>query len=273
MVLDSGKVVNSHWLGWAANDFTLGIIGQFQGGRPYPVSTGTAGFSNALFFGAGNETQQRPSVLANGSLTTRNIPSSSGSNLAISQAGVSACTAAFPTMAAQCQATQTTFLAPAGASTKGALDSITGDVVDFQFLNGNLERDAGLSPGFYQLDLSLTKAFRVIPSHENIRVELRADAFNIFNHGNLQGNNGNDVLAFSLPAPVAGDPASFFNCTSCINPTTGLYVGNGGRILNVSDFRLGKVSPNLGSPVLAGMGDPASAAIPRTLQLAIRVRF
>ena len=83
LVADSGKVTDRSVIGWFANDLTLGFLGQLQSGRPYPVSTGTAGFANERFFGAGSETQQRPNVLADGTISTAGIASSTGSNLLI----------------------------------------------------------------------------------------------------------------------------------------------------------------------------------------------
>ena len=41
------------------------------------------------------------------------------------------------------------------------LDSYAGTPVDFQFLNGNLVRNAGLSPGLTRFDISLMKAIRI----------------------------------------------------------------------------------------------------------------
>jgi hypothetical protein len=92
-VLDSGKVTDRSAGRWFANELTLGFLGQLQSGRPHPISTGTAGSSNERFFGAGNETQQRPNVLEDGMLSTAGITSSVGSNLLIGPRGVAACIA------------------------------------------------------------------------------------------------------------------------------------------------------------------------------------
>ena len=46
---------------------------------------------------------------------------------------------------------------------------------------GNLPRNAVLGPGFYNTDLSLIKKTRV----GGTTVELRAEAFNVFNHPNF----------------------------------------------------------------------------------------
>jgi hypothetical protein len=273
LLLDSGKVTDRHIARWFANDLILGFLGQFQSGRPYPVSTGTAGFANERFFGVGNETQQRPNVLADGTLSTAGIASSTGSNFLIGPGGVAACIASGQP-AALCNTIKNTFLAPAGASPLGAVDSLTGDNVDFQFLNGNVERDAGRGAPFYRLDVSLQKIFKLAKA-EKVSFELRADAFNIFNHTNFQGFNSNDSLAIlrlSTDSNTGTPKSEFFTCRSCMRPD-GTYVGAGGQVLHLSDLQHGRVSKDLLNPVFGGIGDPASTDIPRTLQLSFHVRF
>ena len=273
LLLDSGKFTDRSAGRWFANDLTLGFLGQLQSGRPYPISTGTAGFLNERFFGAGNETQQRPNVLGDGTLSTAGIASSIGFNLLIGPGGVAACVASGQP-AALCNLTQNTFLAPAGASALGAVDSITKDIVDFQFLNGNVGRDAGKGDPFYKVDVSLQKTFKM-PRAERVSFELRADAFNVFNHTNFQGFNSNDVLAalgLSVDPATGAPKPNFFTCTSCQRPD-GTYVGSGGQTLHLSDLEHGKVSKNLLKPVFGGIGDPATADVARTLQLSFHVRF
>jgi hypothetical protein len=268
--IDTAKWTGNRFMGWFSNDIIMGFVGQFQSGRPYPVSTGTAGFANAQFFGAGNESQQRPNVLASGVLNASNLASSDGTNLSVSQNGVTACVAAGQP-AASCAAIQNTFLAPASASALGAVDSITGDIVDFKELSGNVGRDAGRGLAFNRLDVSLMKAFHVVPNHERMRLELKADFFNIFNHSNFQSNISNDATSV-LTVPSVSSP-TFFNCTSCINPLTGNYIGAGGQILTLANMQSGRVSSDLTNPVFGGLGDPAITDIPRTIQLAVRFRF
>jgi hypothetical protein len=166
---------------------------------------------------------------------------------------------------------QNTFLAPASASALGAADSITGDIVDFKQLSGNVGRDAGRGLAFNRLDVSLMKAFHVVPSHERMRLELKADFFNIFNHSNFQSNISNDAVSvLSLPSVTS---PTFFSCTSCINPMTGNYIGSNGQKLTLANMQSGRISKDLANPVFAGIGDPAATDIPRTIQLAVRFRF
>jgi hypothetical protein len=253
MVYDTEKYTQRAVLKHLVNNWTIGTVGSLQSGRPYPVSTGSGPDALSFFPGAGNETQQRPNVLPDGTLVSTNIGSADGTNLAISQNGHAACPAC----------PQTTFLAPAGASPLGPIDSLTGDLVDFQFLNGNLVRDAGRSRPYYRFDMSFIKAF---PIHEQMRLELKLDVFNIFNHTNFLLNNGNDTLN---ALPISTDP----NCRSCLNATTGRYIGSDGRVLHIQDLQSGRVSRDLQNPVFNLLGDPSSTDISRTLQLSVRFRF
>jgi hypothetical protein len=50
---------------------------------------------------------------------------------------------------------------------------------------GNTGRNVFRAPGFYNLDLSLSRSFRLKPLGESGRIALRADAFNFLNHANL----------------------------------------------------------------------------------------
>jgi hypothetical protein len=105
------------------------------------------------------------------SIATAGIASSTGSNLLIGPGGVAACIASGQP-AALCNKVQNTFLAPAGASPLGAVDSLTGEIVDFQFLNGTVERDAGKGAPFYRVDVSLQKIFKLFKA-ERVSFELR----------------------------------------------------------------------------------------------------
>ncbi len=86
---------------------------------------------------------------------------------------------------------QNTFLAPAGASPLGAADVITGNIVDFQQVNGYLRRNAGRGNAHYRSDVSVSRGF---PIRERLRVELRADSFNVFNHPNFWLFNSGQIL-------------------------------------------------------------------------------
>jgi hypothetical protein len=256
-VYESGRLSDTHILRWFTNDINIGVVEQLQSGRPYPFSTGTGGFANAIFFGTGSETQQRPNVLPDGTISTAGIASADGTNGLI-VTGPNA----------------NTFLAPgitAGSCTNvvgkaacaGSLSADTGDVVDFKQINGNMVRDAGRGDPFYRTDASLKKTFRM-PRYENIKLELQADALNIFNHANYQGFNSFNALS------LLGLGSS--TCTGCMRPN-GTYVGNNGQTLHLSDITHGRVSSNLLDPVFGGIGDPGTADGSRLFQLGFHVRF
>ncbi|HEY6968820.1 MAG TPA: TonB-dependent receptor [Candidatus Angelobacter sp.] len=273
VVLDSGKVTNMKVVRWFTNDLGTSFIGQIQSGRPYPFSTGTSGVgASGRFFGTGSETQQRPNVLPNGTISTAGIAAFDGANALFGPGAVAACAAAgFP--AAQCATIQNTFLAPVADS--GAIDSLTGDPVDFQMVSGTMGRDAGRQSPFYKLDVSLKKEFKM--AHERVGLELRADAFNVLNHANWQVFNGNNVTALlpfgsMNPLAPAGPKGNLFNCTLCQRPN-GTLVGTTGQILNIANIQNGKFDNNLVNPIFGGIGDPSDSDIPRTFQLSFHVRF
>lgn len=173
---------------------------------------------------------------------------------------------------------QNTFLSPVAKS--GAIDAITGQAVDFKLASGNVERDAGRGSPFVRFDASLHKAFTV---HESVKLELRFDAFNVFNHANWGSFNSNDVLSVLGPSVnrdangnITGVASDFFSCNSCMRPN-GTYAGSNGQTLHLSDLQKGKVSSDLTNPVFGGLGDPAAddpnGIGPRKLQLSFHVRF
>jgi len=310
-VADSEKLTGMRFVRTAINDWTFSFIGSVQSGRPYPVSTGAGAFPASIFPGTGgSDTQQRPNVCNAGStlpgckgvpvgtIVATNIASSTGTNLAISQGGVAACNnpaltlspaqqllqPVLPPASANCAALQTTFLSPAGASGFGPVDSLSGDPVDFQFIDGNLGRNGGLTKGYTDFDISLLKAFR-IPKRESMRVEIKMDVFNIFNHPNFISNNGNDnISTIGIPSvAVPVDPANpnglqmtnaGFNCTAnCVSPFSGLYLGANGAPLTLNVFRVGRPDKNLQASNFSGLGNPASDVQNRVIQFALRVRF
>ena len=78
LVLDTSKLASGH-LSPLANNWALAFTGSVQSGRPYPISTGTAAVPGSIFPGLGSETQQRPNVLSDGTLSVLNIANADGS--------------------------------------------------------------------------------------------------------------------------------------------------------------------------------------------------
>jgi len=275
VVYDTEKLTQRPIIKQIFNNWTIGAVGSLQSGRPYPISTGSGPDAFSFFPGAGNETQQRPNVLSDGTLISTNIASADGTNLLVGPNAL-----VQPASGSWCPGcTQTTFLAPADASPLGPIDSFTGELVDFQFLNGNLIRDAGRSRPYYRFDMSFIKAF---PIREQMRLELKVDIFNIFNHTNFLLNNGNDTLNSlgigTKPSGVLdanGDPILIADpdCRSCLNPFTGRYIGSDGSVLNIRDLQSGRISQDLANPRFNLFGDPSSTDIARTIQVSARFRF
>jgi hypothetical protein len=274
MVLDSEHLVSMPIVSSIVNNWTFGLLSTLQSGRPYPVSTGDGPSATTIFPALGNETAQRPNVLANGTLVATNIGSASGTNLAISSSGVAACQAF--QAAALCPAA-TTFVAPAAASASGPVDSYSGAPVDFQFFSGNLGRNAGQSLPLYRFDVSLKKSIK-IPKWESAALELKMDVFNVFNHPLFIANDGNDALnAISIHQPsmtlasgaIVANPN--FVCTAtCLDPNTGFYLGADGRAITLKDFQRATHAAGLN---FNGLGAPAATVTPRIIQLAIRFRW
>ncbi len=280
-VADTNSLFHTPVVRTILNDWTFGMLGTLQSGRPFPVSTGDASFTGLNFSALGSETMQRPNICTAGtsvpgcagapvgSLVATNIGSISGTNLEVGPAGVAACVAAG---LANCAALQTTFAAPSGASTSGPVDSFAGTPVDFQYINGNLARNAGQSLPIYRFDVSLTKAIK-FPNWESASMELKMDVFNVFNHPGFIFNNSFDTLNL-LPLPkltVNGAPNPNFNCTaSCLNPFTGLYLGANGQPLTLANFQRATFSA---AKNFNGLGGPAGEVTPRIIQLAVRFRW
>jgi Carboxypeptidase regulatory-like domain len=280
-VADTNDLLHAPVARTILNNWTFGMLSTLQAGRPFPVSTGDASFSGLNFSALGAETMQRPNVCGAGSslsscagapigaLVATNIGSVSGTNLEVGPGGVSTCVAAGLT---NCAALQTTFTAPVGASRSGPVDSFTAAPVDFQYIDGNLARNAGQSLAIYRFDVSLTKAVR-FPEWEAASVQLRMDVFNVFNHPGFIFNNSFDVLnLLPLPAQVVnGARNPNFNCTaSCLNPFTGLYLGANGQTLTLANFQR---ATYYAAKNFNGLGGPAGEVTPRIIQLAVHFRW
>jgi len=145
---DPAKGGDGAWRHVVGN-FTVAPLIELSSGRPFNVITGT---DTRLDLGA---SEARPSVIASGGTTSPFIP-----GVHFGQADVclandgSAFTVPF-------------FTPPAGC-------------------NGSLGRNAFVGPGFFQVDLRLSKT---IPLGEHLGLDLIADGFNLFNRTNVAAVN------------------------------------------------------------------------------------
>jgi hypothetical protein len=129
--------------------FTVAPIIELSSGRPFNVITGT---DTRLDLGA---SQARPSVVSSGGTTSPFLP-----GVHFTQADV-------------CLANDgSTFVVPFFTPPAGC--------------NGSLGRNAFVGPGFFQVDLRLSKQ---IPFGERLKLDLIADGFNLFNRTNVAAVN------------------------------------------------------------------------------------
>ena len=134
----------------------------------------------------------------------------------------------------------------------GAISGAASDCVPGTRHYGNLRRNGLIGPPFRQWDLAIHKT---TPITEWLKLQLRADFFNILNHPNFSNP--------LLPAFIA-DPASNINsacgCGFASAPVNGREVGNGAyQIVATGDV-------GIGNPFLGGGG-------PRGIQLAAKFIF
>ena len=141
--------------------FTLAPIIELSSGRPFNVITGT---DTRLDLGA---SEARPSIVSSGGTTSPFIP---GVNFGVADV---------------CLAND------------GSAFSVPG-VTPPAGCNGSLGRNRFVGPGFFEVDLRLSKE---IPFGERLRLQLIADGFNLFNRTNVASVN-------QLCDPTAGASCS-----------------------------------------------------------------
>jgi hypothetical protein len=103
---------------------------------------------------------------------------------------------------------------------------------------GNASRNPGRTPAFYETDFDLNKRFNT--PIESLRIEFRAEAYNIFNHTNLY-----------LPGAISGSQG-----------TTSANAGTGGTV---------PVSSITSAPT--GGGQITSTFEPRIIQFGLKVVY
>jgi hypothetical protein len=139
----------------------------------------------------------------------------------------------------------TLWLNPTAFCAAGVGTCPTGPVVGGNDL-GNVSRNKFYGPGYGDVDLSI---FKNIPIRERLKIQLRADMFNLFNRVNLASGPGSVTTGGCAPNPVTGQ---------CAAPGTAAYSGFGLVSDTIGDFN--------GAP---GIG-PGEAF---NMQLAIKIIF
>ena len=105
---------------------------------------------------------------------------------------------------------------------------------------GNSSRNPGRTPAFYQTDLSINKRFTT--PIESLKVEFRAEAYNVFNHTNLY-----------LPGGISGTQG-----------TTAATIGVGGTV---------PASAIVGGSPNANTGQVTSTFEPRIIQFGLKILY
>jgi hypothetical protein len=116
---------------------------------------------------------------------------------------------------------------------------------------GNAGRNSLRGPDFFQWDFSVMKNF---PITEKVKIQFRADLFNIFNHPNFAGPDAG--LCTSITPATTTTPAS---CTAVVNvngvPTTV-------STLNPNFGRIGQtIADNVGSQIGTGTARQAQFSL------------
>ena len=74
---------------------------------------------------------------------------------------------------------------------------------------GNVGRDTAIAPGIYSINAEIHKNF-IMPYNEHHQVQFRAEAFNLLNHPNWGGPNGNILAGAVTPGQLATAPHQGF---------------------------------------------------------------
>jgi len=121
---------------------------------------------------------------------------------------------------------------------------------------GNLARNKYYGPGFGDVDLSFIKN---IPIKERVKLQLRADFFNLFNRINLSGGFPGTFAAGGVASPFAGNVCNEDSTTGrCAAPSSANYAGFGKVTDTIGDFN--------GAPAIG----PGEA---RNIQLVAKIIF
>jgi hypothetical protein len=123
---------------------------------------------------------------------------------------------------------------------------------------GQGERTYLRNPGINNTDLSLFKNFYIGDPDKGRRIQLRLEAFNVFNHTQFAGINTGTTLSAPNPAGVLSTGAAIFN--------------NYGQVVITNNLRNGPVEGS-NRPLGFFFGEYNSARDPRIIQLGVKIYF
>src|SRR5258707_13564830 len=81
VIFDTANMIHASGWHYLVNNWQIGWLGSAHSANPYALSTGEVPFSGTSYPGIGAESQQRPNLLGDGTLSGLNIASNTGSNL------------------------------------------------------------------------------------------------------------------------------------------------------------------------------------------------
>ena len=124
-------------------------------------------------------------------------------------------------------------------------------------------------PGISNFDLSLQKNFKLGRGERPVEIQLRADAFNVFNHTQFSGYNTS--ISFGVLSPTASNPYNVINANTYQNGQFGAMVNSVFTpAITPSNLYL---RPDGSVNNINGFGTVNGARDPRILQMYVRVRF
>jgi len=98
---------------------------------------------------------------------------------------------------------------------------------------GNIQRNSLVGPGYSNVNLSIAKEFR-LPWREGMNLEIRADAYDLFNHINYHNPDGN--VGYGTSACPAGGPNAGLDLADC---NAGKLTDSAGYAANTRVLQLG----------------------------------
>jgi hypothetical protein len=126
-------------------------------------------------------------------------------------------------------------------------------------------RNYMINPGISNFNLSLQKSFSV---RERVKMQLRADAFNVFNHTQFSGINS--TLNFGVLSPTPSNPFNFISANTAQGGVLGANVNGVFTPVSPSNTYL---YPNGTLNNKNGFGTVSGARDPRIMQLVVRLQF